>query len=217
MKLRLYCYLVASILLLTTPAWAQGTLFVEGNNVGIGTAIPSETLHLKNTDNSTAARFLIEDTGTGVANKNGFRLRSANVSGGGDWGFEVNAAGNFVIDFLPSTNAEMSFTANPTGNSTVRIFGNLVLNGTCTGCDDVFSPDFTLESIEDHATRMWEQGHLPAVGSTPEGETSINVFEKVAGMLQELEKAHVYIERLHRQLEEQGAEIERLRAAVETE
>ena len=216
MKLRHLSYLFASIVLLATPAWAQqGTLFVEGDNVGIGTATPSETLHLKDTDGATAARFLIEDTGTGVANKTGFRLRSANVSGGGDWGFEVNSAGNFVIDFLPSVNAEMSFTANPGHNSTVHIFGNLVLDGTCTSCDAVLSPDATVESIEDHATRMWQEGHLPAVGPTADGKTSMDVFAKMAGMLQEIEKAHIYIEQLHRQLEEQSAEIQKLRSAVE--
>lgn len=206
--------LVLAAALLASPVLAQDTLVVEGGNVGIGTSTPSETLHLLNTDDATGARFLIEDTGTGFANKTGFRLRSANAPGGADWGFEVNAAGNFIIDFLPSVNAELAINANPNGNGTVRVFGNLVVEGTCIGCDAVFEADFPLESIQDHAQSMWLLGHLPAVGPTPDGETPIDVYEKVTGMLQELEKAHVYIEQLQQRLEQQGVELEQLREAV---
>jgi hypothetical protein len=48
---------------------------------------------------------------------------------------------------------------------------------------------------------MWEKGHLPAVGETQEGRVAIDVFQKTTGILQELEKAHIYIEQLHGRLE----------------
>lgn len=43
---------------------------------------------------------------------------------------------------------------------------------------------------------MWVHRHLPAVGPTAEGEP-FNVTEKSGGMLNELEKAHIYIELQH--------------------
>lgn len=46
---------------------------------------------------------------------------------------------------------------------------------------------------------MWVHRHLPAVGPTAEGEP-FNVTEKSGGMLNELEKAHIYIEQLHHRL-----------------
>jgi hypothetical protein len=72
------------------------------------------------------------------------------------------------------------------------------------GCDAVFAPGFEIEPIEEHAARMWEQSHLPAVGPTSSGE-SLNVSEKVGGLINELEKAHIYIERLNEEAKLQKA------------
>jgi hypothetical protein len=47
---------------------------------------------------------------------------------------------------------------------------------------------------------MWQKGHLPTVGPTPEDQP-INVSDKLGRMLNELEKAHIYIDQLHRRLE----------------
>jgi hypothetical protein len=53
---------------------------------------------------------------------------------------------------------------------------------------------------------MWEQSHLPAVGPTSPGE-SLNVSDKIGGLINELEKAHVYIERLNEMVKAQQAAI----------
>ena len=68
------------------------------------------------------------------------------------------------------------------------------------GCDAVFSPDFEVESIKDHAKSMWENSYLPAVGPTVR-DAPINLTRKTTGILHELEKAHIYIEQLHDRLE----------------
>jgi hypothetical protein len=47
---------------------------------------------------------------------------------------------------------------------------------------------------------MWQNGHLPNIGPTPEDQP-INVSDKLGRMLNELEKAHIYIDQLHRRLE----------------
>jgi hypothetical protein len=70
----------------------------------------------------------------------------------------------------------------------------------------VYSPGFQIDSIEEHAAKMWEKSHLPAVGPTSPDE-SLNVSEKVGGLINELEKAHIYIERLHEEAKQQKAEL----------
>ena len=69
---------------------------------------------------------------------------------------------------------------------------------------------------EEHAELMFEKSYLPAVGPTPEGEVTIDVFEKTTGILQELEKAHIYIAELNetvKQLQERLTQLESREAA----
>jgi hypothetical protein len=81
------------------------------------------------------------------------------------------------------------------------------------GCDAVFDPTYNLESIEEHAENMWASGHLPAIGVT-EPHLQINVPEKMGGMLNELEKAHIYIEQLHQKLADQEDRLSRLESML---
>jgi hypothetical protein len=117
---------------------------------------------------------------------------------GGDSQFRISRSG--------TGNTEMFLTSS--GN--LNVFGDLSIGGTCAGCDAVFQPGYNLETIEEHAELMWENSYLPAVGPTQDGRTRISVFEKTTGMLNELEKAHVYIERLHMRLQQQEQAIEDL-------
>ena len=104
--------------------------------------------------------------------------------------------------------------------------GNLILSGTCSdsngggggadGCDGVFDPTYELPSIEEHAAEMWEQQHLPAVGATPDDEKiNFSVQKRHFGMLNELEKAHIYIERLNERLKQKEAAIELLNTSAQ--
>ena len=61
---------------------------------------------------------------------------------------------------------------------------------------------------------MWEQGYLPYVGPTAEGQP-FNMTEKLGGMLNALEHAHVYIEELRAQNAALQAEMAALRALVQ--
>ena len=73
-------------------------------------------------------------------------------------------------------------------------------------CDAVFDPEYGLESIEEHAAAIWQNRHLPGVAPTPEGKPlSFNVQQRHFGMLNELEKAHIYIERLNDEAKRQNA------------
>ncbi len=65
--------------------------------------------------------------------------------------------------------------------------------------DYVFTDSYQLESIEDHAAFMWKEGHLPAVTSERELKENdlYDMAERREQILEELEKAHIYIEQLH--------------------
>ena len=106
----------------------------------------------------------------------------------------------------------MTIIAN-TGDMTIR--GSLFTGGpSCgAGCDAVLGPDFTVESIEEHAAAMWSAGFLPAIGATLPNEP-INMTEKMGGVLNELEKAHIYIEQLHQELAQQKEQLQRLEALL---
>ena len=59
---------------------------------------------------------------------------------------------------------------------------------------------------------MWEKNHLPAVGA---GATSKVALTKLSyGILEELEKAHIYIERLNEQLKEKDDRLARIEAQL---
>ena len=84
---------------------------------------------------------------------------------------------------------------------TVDINGKLVINGSEVTPDYVFEPDYPLESIDEHAELMWENRHLPSLpGAAKNEKEGVNIVQHQFGVLQELEKAHIYIERLHERL-----------------
>ncbi|MEZ5716353.1 MAG: hypothetical protein R3D85_15060 [Paracoccaceae bacterium] len=80
------------------------------------------------------------------------------------------------------------------------------------GCDRVFTERAIIPEA-DYAEAMWTQGFLPHVGPTPEG-APINVSEKLGGMLNALEHAHVFIDRQAQQIEAQNRRIATLEAQV---
>jgi len=152
--------------------------------VGMGTDNPLATLHIIRAIGD--ADLLIENTGTGSAR---LELENANRS------WWINSNNNLRIT---TGGSQPELQLDPTsGNMTIQ--GSLTTGGsTCGGggCDMVFAPETRIESIEEHASQMWSNSYLPAVGPTVEN-TPINITEKTGGMLNELEKAHIYIEQLH--------------------
>lgn len=47
---------------------------------------------------------------------------------------------------------------------------------------------------------MWSARYLPSVGPTPEN-SAFNISRKVGGILNELAKAHIYIDELNRRID----------------
>jgi hypothetical protein len=124
------------------------------------------------------------------------------------------AAGGNAGDVVPWSQA-IRIDASGT-----RINGDLHVTGTCCGPDYVFDPSFKLASIEENAAYMWKNRHLAAVGPTrtnAEGRTEVNVFAQSKGMLEEIEKAHIYIEQLHSEIKALKIEAESREAEVRRE
>jgi hypothetical protein len=81
----------------------------------------------------------------------------------------------------------------------------------------IFEPEYNLESIEKHAALMWKEKHLPAGPKArvdDQGREFSEIGSQRRGILEELEKAHVYVEQLHRRLGENEEQIAGLRAQM---
>ncbi|MEZ5716344.1 MAG: hypothetical protein R3D85_15015 [Paracoccaceae bacterium] len=179
-------------------------LTLAGSHVGIGgvwAANPQATLHLVRNDGS--AQLKVQETSLTTSPRSLLYLENngrpeivmANIDTGGEWSF--GAGTNFVLKqgvVGTTSNAKTKlFEIDPAGNATLT--GSLVTGGTACGggCDRVFTERAIIPEA-DYATAMWQQGFLPHVGATPEG-APLNVSEKLGGMLNALEHAHVFIDR----------------------
>jgi hypothetical protein len=95
--------MTALVLSLATPAWGQGTLFVEGDNVGIGTPTPAVRLHIDATGADSNMVRLVRD--------GAIRYRLENTAVGASWDFNNDGAGNFAISRLGTGGPELSLNA----------------------------------------------------------------------------------------------------------
>ena len=105
-------------------------------------------------------------------------------------------------------------TPSPQGKLDVN--GQIIQRGKSLHADYVFEDDYQLESIEDHSEFMWREKHLPAVApaqKNEDGQEFVEYGARSRGTLEELEKAHIYIEQLNdriKSLEAQWAQIREL-------
>ena len=198
-----YPFLIAS----GAPNYAL--VVAQNGNIGIGkhgagnigvALDPAAGLHLAN-DNGTARMLIEENSATSnprtllnLQNNGRPEIVMGNTATNGEWSFGAGT------DFFLKTgtvgsqsNAKTKvFTVKQNGDAIV--FGTLTTGGTTCGggCDAVFSPDYNLPSIADHAAQMKTLGYLPNIGPTPEGQP-FNLTDKLGRMLNELEHAHLYI------------------------
>lgn len=116
------------------PAAAQGqtTLYVQGDDVGIGTPTPAEKLHVVGVADS---QIFVENQSTTIserilfrlANKGKVRFRLDNTAINAGWTFDNDGAGNFNISRLGTGVAELLLTGN----------GNMTIQGVLTELSDV--------------------------------------------------------------------------------
>lgn len=95
-------------------------------------------------------------------------------------------------------------TTNPHPDAQLDVDGAIFQRGGRLHADYVFQPGYVLEPIGEHADSMWGQRHLPAVPpveTDENGKEIVEVGRHQRGILEELEKAHIYIQWLHERLE----------------
>lgn len=185
------------------PGSSKSAIYIHPDAVGMGTndATPSANLHIKH----DAASLLLESN---TDESHGITLKHS-AADDNEWVIQQNGSGVAInpggLTFTLAGSGSQEMVLETDGD--VTITGTLTTGGTTCGggCDLVFSSDFDLPTIEEHAAAMWANSYLPAVGPTVEN-APFNITEKTTGMLNELEKAHIYIEQLHRRL----AEVEKL-------
>lgn len=225
------------VFLVPVVVQAQGTLFVEGDKVGIGVATPTQKLHVQESAD-TNTFITSENTGGGASAAGVLRARSNaavvnfQAHGGGRTISRFGETLGGWAEFLQVTGDGLivgTFGATPlilgTNSSNVLEItpaGNVLFKGSQVHPDFVFEPDYQLESIEEHADFMWANKHLPAVGAGEYAEDGRAVFDlgdSRAGMLEELEKAHIYIDQLDDRLrreEQRNQSLEERLALLET-
>ena len=118
-----------------------------------------------------------------------------------DFRLRNETTGADVMIFDSESNNVGIRTLNPQG--TLDVNGSIYQRGDVLHADYVFEPDYQLESIEAHSAFMWKNKHLRAI---PKSKTDANGREIVEvgahrkGIVEELEKAHIYIEQLHHRI-----------------
>ncbi|WP_323760975.1 hypothetical protein [Maricaulis sp.] len=169
------------------PGADTNALYIASNNhIGMGTASPDDNIHIVDSSDGFFG-VTLDDTGA-TGGTGSWRM----VHGGHDTTFRISRAGSGLSELILYEGGDL------------KIGGTLTTDGSCSvGCDAVFEESYALPSIDDHAEYMWANRHLPNVGPTAE-QGPMNISEKIGGMLNELETAHIYIEQLHR--EQQAAQ-----------
>lgn len=123
-----------------------------------------------------------------------------------------NQNGNVLITTGTSTGRVGIGTAGlPQGKLDVN--GTIFQRGVLLHADYVFEPEYQLETIEEHAEYMWKHKHLkavPPVSVDQDGQEVIEVGAHRRGIVEELEKAHIYIEHLRQQIKALEERLNRL-------
>ena len=174
----------------------------DTGRVGIGSLHPTRPLQVVGTGAP-------DNTVLEISNDGPARMRIQNGSSGETWNIGNQLPSGTGLTFSDVGDADSELLLDVDGNLTIT--GEIFTDGTCSGgCDLVFDPGYELQPIAEHTAQMLALHHLPAVGPTPE-QGPFNLSQMTGGMLNELEKAHLYIDQLsskNRDLEERLARVE---------
>jgi hypothetical protein len=218
-------------------------LVLASNGVGVGTASPQEKMHVVGNVMIEAeagagfgAPLRVEKDGTG-------RQLAAFFSNPADGASEVEiqmgvgtmlpsawslkaASGLFSIANIavlpPALNIRSTGevgvgTITPQGKLDVN--GSIYQRGSQLHADYVFEPGYELESIEEHSKYMWQHKQLKAIPKARmdgNGQEIVEIGAHRRGIVEELEKAHIYIEQLDKRIKALEEKLVKLEAEVST-
>ncbi|MFC1699021.1 hypothetical protein ACFL1I_03545 [Candidatus Omnitrophota bacterium] len=180
---------------------------LQNGRVGINTLVPDTQLHV-------IGQAMIGDqrapSGTLHAHSGATGSASLVVSKQGGAGTEPIVI--FYRDLTPVPDEVMRVqrngclaigTSNPNPAALLEVNGPIFQRGFVHAPDYVFEPDYQLETIEEHAAYMWKEKHLkgvPKAKTDENGQQMLEIGAHRMGMLEELEKAHIYIDQLNQKL-----------------
>ncbi len=171
-------------------------------NVGIGTTTPGNSLHVKRTDGDVISKFetSLVDGNAWIGMQNDARTFLLGLRGDTSDNFTIydNDAGADRIVIKVNGNVGIG-TNNPQG--TLDVNGAIYQRGGSLHADYVFESNYKLESILEHSAFMWKNKHLAAIPDfrvDHNGQEVVEVGAHRKGIVEELEKAHIYIEQLYK-------------------
>jgi hypothetical protein len=140
---------------------------------------------------------------------NGLWVEGSDVAGGESAGVFMN--GNTMCVWSPGDNDLLKIfdeDSLPSGAPVLRIAGGgaIIHRTTQIHADYVFEPDYELESIDEHAELMVREKHLKGIPRPQRDETGHSIVDYgllMRGLLEELEKAHIYIARISEEAQKQ--------------
>lgn len=194
---------------------------VKDGKMGVKTLNPNPNFALTVGEGPTpghASIFSSRASATFVA------ISNTTTSTGKQWYLSSWNDGRFVIhdpgvaDRL-SIDKDGAVTIGQVGGAgqSLNVNGPIYQRGGLLHADYVFKPSYKLESIEEHANFMWKNHHLTAIPKSMKDEHGQEVVEYGShqrGIVEELEKSHIYIHQLSekiKQLEEKLARIDQIR------
>ena len=194
-------------------------------NVGIGTTVPlapldvmrdspgHEALAMFRNINRSAGTEVSVELVSGDGWEGAWRLRGT----GRSFHIENIRVPGSAITLLTSGSVGIG-TEDPQGKLDVN--GRIYQRGYLLHADYVFEPGYELESIEEHSEYMWQHKHLPAIPEAKVDENGQEIVEVGAhrrGIVEELEKAHIYIAQLHKHIKVLEEKLAKLEAGLDAE
>jgi len=183
----------------------------ETGDVGVGTAAPAQKLHVFDGNakvSQTSTNAILEF----AAGSHLWRITQNVTTGRLVFFYPGGSASTGSFKFAPEAQENL-LRVGVKGSDVVDINGRLLINNTEVNVPDyVFEDGYELPSIEEQTKFMFEHKHLPSV--SPAGEDrqarDIDVLSEQMGMLEELEKAHIYISQLNSKLDAKDTAIAKL-------